>query len=90
MLISNHIDSVGLFLDIFGVILLFNFGLPEELNRKGHIKIILEQTDETDAAKAKRYDCYSYLVFVLIVTGFILQIVSNYITDSFIILGVGD
>jgi hypothetical protein len=56
---SDAIASVGLALDILGAVLLWKYGLPEHINRNGHQYWILEQVDEAEAEKAKRYDVYS-------------------------------
>ena len=75
---SETINTVGLALDIVGVVLLFRFGLPPDVRRGGTVSLILEQTDEDEARKAKRYDKFSYSALVMIVIGFLLQIVATW------------
>jgi len=48
------VNSVGLVLDIVGVVFIWRYGLPEPLSRTGTINLIAEQTDETEKAKAAK------------------------------------
>ncbi len=75
---SDIVNSVGLALDIVGVVLLFKFGLPPEVNRGGSI-ILSWDKDPDEAKKAKTYERTSYVALACLVMGFTLQIVSNYI-----------
>lgn len=82
--VPEIVNSIGLFLDIVGVSLLFKFGLPAEVKRDGssgiHFwAIVDENAKESEQAKAKRYDQISYVALSLIVFGFVLQIISNWI-----------
>ncbi len=45
---AKGLNSLGLVLDIFGVILLFKFGLPESISREGHDYLITEQVNEEE------------------------------------------
>jgi hypothetical protein len=49
------VNSVGLVFDIVGVLLLFRYGLPEELSRSGHEHLVTGQIDEGEKAKAAMY-----------------------------------
>jgi hypothetical protein len=69
----------GLLLDIFGVVILFLFGLPPSINKKGHINLVLEQVDNNEIAKARRYEKISYFGLTLILLGFLFQLISNLI-----------
>ena len=78
------VNSIGLFLDIVGVFLLFKFGLPAEVKRDGssgvqYWGIVDEKAQESEQAKAKRYDRISHVALSLIVFGFALQIISNWV-----------
>ncbi len=81
MSLSNFVNSSGLFLDIVGVVLIWRYGLPEPISRTGATYIITEQIDQTEMAKAANYDLLSKLGLGLIITGFLMQIVSNFITN---------
>jgi hypothetical protein len=76
---STWVNSIGLVLDICGAILLWKYGLPESISREGHQYIVLGQKDEAEAAKAKTYDRWSKLGLSLLILGFVLQLVSNFI-----------
>lgn len=73
------LNSLGLFLDVIAGLLIWKFGLPEDLNKKGESSLLLEGTDEEEIKKAKKYDNYSKLGISLLILGFILQLLSNYI-----------
>lgn len=73
------LNSVGLILDIIGVVLLFQCGLPKEVRRGGGGSLLLEPVDWREAAKAKWYDRISYGALAFLILGFGLQIVSNHL-----------
>lgn len=79
---STFINTTGLMLDIIGVISLFFFGLPPDVNRHGNSHLILEASgpdNDDEKQKAKRYGRFSWLGLIALVLGFILQIWSNYV-----------
>jgi len=71
------INTLGLIFDIMGVGLLYKFGLPPNVNRRGVSYYILEKVDEDEIKKAKRFDKYSKVGIWLIFLGFALQVSSN-------------
>ena len=73
------INSFSLLLDILGAITIFKFGIPEKIDKNGHQYLILEQTNEVEAKKAKYYEIYSYIGLTMLLFGFILQLISNFI-----------
>lgn len=75
------INDIGLLLDIFGAILLFKFGLPDSIDREGHCHIITEQVDEEEIKKGKLYDKLGKIGLVLLILGFIFQLISNHVSD---------
>ena len=79
MIDTHSVNSLGLILDIFGVILIWRFGLPEQVNRRGESALLLEQTDESEKAKAARYDKWSRCGLWLILGGFFLQLIGNWL-----------
>ncbi len=72
------LNSIGLSLDIIGVILLFFFGLNKNISKGGTIHLVIEQTDETEKEQWKFYNWMSILGLVLVVIGFLIQIASNW------------
>ncbi len=79
MLDSICVNSIGLVLDIIGAILLFFFGLPPKIDPEGKIRLIASQRDEDEIRRGKIYKIMSPTGIILIIIGFILQLVSNYI-----------
>ena len=80
---AASINSVGLFLDILGVILLVSFALPSRVSEEPPSELISLGSDP-DSTKQwekqrKRYKFWSGLALVLLVLGFVLQIVSNHL-----------
>ena len=76
--LAKVVNSVGLLLDVAGVLLLFKFGLPEDVRRKGESYLLLEKTDEAEMAKGKRYDFWARVALSLVLLGFVLQLISNF------------
>ena len=79
LLSPDAINSLGLSLDIAGVVLLFFFGLPPDIHGGGGM-VISWLAGENQASNAKRYRrarALSRLGLVL-VAGFGLQIASNH------------
>ena len=76
---SDIVNSIGLIFDILGAIVLFKFGLPASINREGNSVLLLEGTDERMRAKADRYDQFGRLGLGALITGFTVQLVSNFL-----------
>jgi len=73
------INSLGLFFDILGAIAIFKFGIPKKIDKNGHQYLILEQIDDGEKKKAKKYEKLSYIGLTLIIIGFIMQLIGNLI-----------
>ena len=71
------IGSVGLVLDIVGAILLFIYGLPENISREGYSNLVTEEVDEKEVRLANFYDRMGRLGLLLLISGFVLQLVAN-------------
>ena len=78
-LLPGCINSVGLAFDIAGVILLYFYGLSGRLNTPGGQVIVFSGESPEDAEERKRYTRWSRLGLFLIVFGFVLQIISNWL-----------
>lgn len=76
---ATAINSIGLIFDIIGALLLFKFGLPAKVSPEGHIYRVLAQVDEAEIALGKCYRRWSNIALVLLVLGFLGQLVSNFI-----------
>ena len=75
-MLPDVINSTGLALDIGGVILLFIYGLPAEVRKE---QIIYWGEGKEQVEKWKHYKKLSNLGLILLVIGFLLQLVSNWI-----------
>ena len=77
---AASINSVGLFLDILGVILLFRFALPSRVIEGPPVLSFGEGPDSTkQREKQQKWSKFwSWLGLVLLILGFVLQIVSNH------------
>lgn len=71
------LTSIGLCLDILGVILLWKFGLPPRVDRTGAQHYIRPKRDEAEIKKGKLFDQISHFAVGIIVLGFILQLISR-------------
>ena len=72
-------STIGLTLDIIGVVMLFRHGLLENVSRKGHSRILLEATVQHEIDKARECDRLARMALALIVIGFTIQILGNWI-----------
>jgi hypothetical protein len=68
----------GLVLDIIGALMLWRYGLPEEVSRSGAIHLIGEQEDAAEKALARRYDWLARLGLTLLILGFVLQLIGSW------------
>lgn len=75
---GNTINSIGLIFDIIGVLLLFKYGVPSEINSTGSITLILEQVDQEEIKKWKKYNLWSKIGLLFIILGFAFQLYSNF------------
>lgn len=72
------INTIGLIFDLIGILILFKYGLPSDVDKNGFIPLILEQEDEGEKKKWKIYNFWSKIGLGFIFVGFIFQITSNY------------
>ena len=73
---GTELNSIGLAMDIVGVILLYFFGLSKNITEDGS-NYLTWGTDENEQQQWKRYRFLSRIGLGLLVTGFSLQIVGN-------------
>ena len=71
------VNCIGLAFDIIGVILLFFFGIPSDLNKHGRIFRVVSQIDQASIDEWKKFDILSKTGLTLIILGFIFQIFST-------------
>lgn len=76
---GEWISSTGLLFDIAGVVILFKFHLPKEINRSGDQFLRTELKNTGEIKKAKIYDRLSGTAVALLVFGFVFQIVDDHI-----------
>jgi hypothetical protein len=76
---SNWLTVAGLAADIVGVYFVWKFGLPERISRTGESAILMEESDYSEIAKAAKYDRWSRYGIALIIGGFLLQILANFL-----------
>ena len=75
---NSIINTIGLVLDLIGVLILFKFGLPSQVDKNGSIGFIMEEEDLSEKKKWHKYNCWSKIGLGFISVGFILQIISNH------------
>lgn len=81
MTCSSIINSVGLFLDIAGAILLLKFGIPNKVDPEGTIYRVISQKDTNEIEKGKLYKRWSNIAVFLLIFGFVLQLISNFVPN---------
>jgi len=77
--VSKLVNSGGLVLDIGGALLLIKYSLPDSISREGHSFLVLEQEDEEEKKKWRKYNNWSKVGAGLLVCGFLLQLISNFL-----------
>ena len=75
--VIKWLSPIGLILDIIGAVFIYKYGLPEEVSRTGSINLVLEQEDEEEIEKGKRFDRLSKIGFYLLIVGFLFQLISS-------------
>lgn len=80
-MLSTTINSTGLVLDIMAGLILFRYGLPANIDPEGRGRLLLEQIDEKEKKLAQTYKTVSKFGITLLVIGFFLQLISNYIPN---------
>jgi len=76
--ISSTVCSLGLILDIIGVVILFFYGLPSKFHTPP--KLLLEQgLNKDELLENKKIQSRANRGLILIAIGFILQVVSQWL-----------
>lgn len=80
MTLQQFINCLGLTLDIFGVIILFKYGLPADVSKHGNGFLVVESINQKAIDKWNKYNIRSRVGLGLIIVGFVCQIVSIFIS----------
>jgi len=75
---SNFLNSLGLFLDLFGVVLIYLFGISPRLDIEGQSYRTTGEIDYYEKSKAKKYRNLSHCGLLILFVGFLLQLISNF------------
>lgn len=78
MTLGNALTTTGLVLDAIGVIILFKYGLPPQVDKNGYNYMIMEKENDDEKAKYRRYSFRSKIGLNLLLLGFVLQGVGIY------------
>ncbi|EIM01027.1 hypothetical protein [Rhodanobacter thiooxydans] len=73
-MIALWLNTIGLLANFIGAVLIWRYGLPEQLHRDGLEAITVSQVDERQVAKAQLYDCISRIGMFLLTSGFLVQL----------------
>ena len=73
---QKFLNIVGLLFNIIGVILIWRYGLPADINREGHVILVLEGKDEKEKSLAHKYDIMSRIGMFLLILGFVCQFIA--------------
>ncbi len=83
-----EVNSIGLALDIAGVLVLFKYGLPSKVREGGVQHLLLEGTDNEQTLLFTLYQRFARCGLGLLVLGFALQIISNLMKGGFGLVAV--
>jgi len=73
------LNNIGLFLDIIGVLLVWKFGIPNDIRPKGESFLLIERGNKEDIQKTKTYKIWQTVGLILLIFGFALQLIGNII-----------
>lgn len=76
---SNVVNSIGLVCDIIVALLIWCCALPRADSSQGAIHLNCEQLDEAEIAKVKWYNRLALFGIALVIVGFVIQLVSNFL-----------
>jgi len=76
---STTLNSIGLICDIIGVLLLLFFWVVPQTAFIGMLATFKEELPENYQKKLKRMNILSSIGLALIIFGFVLQLISNYV-----------
>jgi hypothetical protein len=79
-MLSNVISSIGLLIDIAGVVLLFIYGLPSKIATPPTL-LIAGNISDSSKKKNKLITRMSYVGLSLLIIGFILQLAGVWINQ---------
>jgi len=75
---SNIINSIGLGLDIIGVLILFKYGLPSKMHMPP--KLLLENDlAKKEKQENKNIKRWAHAGLIILLIGFILQFIGNFL-----------
>ena len=72
-------DIIGLILSFAGAIIILFFGLPPRISESGAIHLALEQVDQDEIRKGKKYRMISRIGLILLAVGFLFQLLEKII-----------
>jgi ketopantoate hydroxymethyltransferase len=75
----NCLSSIGIALDMIGVIVIFFFGITPRLNIEGQTYRVTGEKNENEIRLAKIYKRISLSGLIIVFIGFLLQFISNLI-----------
>lgn len=72
-------NNLGLLLDIIGVILVWKFGVPNNIRPEGESFLLIGKGNKKEIQKTKIYKIWQTIGLILIILGFVFQFVGNII-----------
>jgi hypothetical protein len=70
-------NIIGLIVDLVGILLLFVFQMPFQVRTGGAVPYVAEKPDQSQIAKEKAYDIFSWIGLALVVLGVACQVKAN-------------
>jgi hypothetical protein len=77
--LSAIVNSIGLMMDIIGVIFVFIYGLPNPLVHAGDY--FAKEPTVIEKKELEKFSRYSRVGLVLLILGFAFQLVSNFLSS---------
>ena len=73
------LNNIGLTADILGVILIWKFGVPNDIRPEGESFLLIGKGDKEEIQKAKLYKIWQTMGLILLIIGFLSQLIGNII-----------
>ncbi|AUH74262.1 hypothetical protein [Legionella sainthelensi] len=71
---ENYINLISYFSGFIGTVLIYCYGIPNQIDTGGKITLVLEQEDEEEKIKIKKFRRYANTGLLFIALSFLIQV----------------
>jgi len=81
-MLGKAVNTLGLVLNLLGVVLLFRYGMPFHVPTGGTVTVAIDATDQAEVALERKYMCLGYVGLAFLVLGTLSQLVATWIPSD--------